>query len=81
MVVESGSAGSIGNAQRTLTQLPAVYRDPEITLYRIGGMSQAAPHAERMAVTAAHVVWLAMVTGAGFLTLAGRRHKDVPSGT
>ncbi|APE17218.1 hypothetical protein BOH72_20140 [Mycobacterium sp. WY10] len=81
VVVESGSAGSIGNAQRTLTQLPAVYRDPEITLYRIGGMSQAAPHGKRMAVTAAHVVWLAMVTGAGILTLAGRRRKDVPSGT
>ncbi len=81
VVVESGSAGSIGNAQRTLTQLPTVYRDPEITLYRIGGMSQAAPHGKRMAVTAAHVVWLAMVTGAGILALAGRRRKDVPSGT
>ncbi|MCV7216590.1 hypothetical protein H7J51_15005 [Mycobacterium crocinum] len=81
VVVESGSAGSFGTAQQTLARLPVAYRDYEITLYRVGGVSQAAPHAERMAVTAAHVVWLAMVTGAGILALAGRRRKDVPSGT
>ncbi|AKK30160.1 membrane protein [Mycobacterium sp. EPa45] len=81
VVVESSSAGSMGIAQQNLAQLPVAYRDGELTLYRVGGVSQPAPQGKRAAVVAAHVVWVVMLTGAGILLLVNRRPKDVPSGT
>ena len=72
VVVESGSAGSFGTAQQTLAALPVAYRDGELTLYRVGGVSQPAAQGKRMAVLAAHVVWLALLSGAGVLALVGR---------
>ncbi len=81
VVVESGSAGTTGNAQQTLQRLPVAYRDGELTLYRVGGTSQGAPQGQRAAVVAAHVVWLVMLAGAGISALVGRRRKNVPSGT
>ncbi|KAA0111238.1 hypothetical protein [Mycolicibacterium sp. P1-5] len=81
VVVESGSAGSMGIAQQSLAQLPVAYRDTELTLYRVGGVSQPAPQGKRAAVVAAHLVWLALLIGGGIWALVRRRRKDVPSGT
>ncbi|SBS75630.1 putative transmembrane protein [uncultured Mycobacterium sp.] len=81
VVVESGSAGTLGDAQRTLQGLPVAYRDADLTLYRVGGSSQAAPQGKRVLAIATHLVWLVLLTGAGITALAGRRRKDVPSGT
>lgn len=81
VVVESGSAGEMGDAQRTLQNLPVAYRDGDLTLYRVGGSSQAAPQGKRTLAVVAHLVWLTLLIGAGILALAGRRTKDVPSGT
>jgi hypothetical protein len=75
VVVESGSAGSTGDAQRTLDGLPVAYRDADLTLYRVGGVSQVAPHGKRIAVVVAHLVWLGLLLGAGVGLLVGRRRK------
>jgi hypothetical protein len=81
IVVESGSAGSMGTAQQSLTRLPVAYHDTELTLYRVGGVSQPAPQGKRTAVVAAHIVWLALLIGGGILALVKRRRSDVPFGT
>jgi hypothetical protein len=81
VVVESGSAGAMGDAQQTLQQLPVAYRDADLTLYRVGGVSQAAAQGKRALVIAAHLVWLLLLTGAGVTTLASHGRKRVPFGT
>lgn len=66
VVVESGTGGEMGAAARTLARLPIVYRDPDLTLYRVGGDAPGASASRRAAAVAAHLVWLAMlVVGAG----------------
>ncbi|WP_431234672.1 hypothetical protein ACQ856_09085 [Mycolicibacterium psychrotolerans] len=83
VVVESGSAGTIGNAQRTLAQLPVVYRDGELALYRVGGTSVGARPGARVAVFAAHLVWLLTLGAAGAVALfsAARRRRRSSSAT
>lgn len=81
VVVESGSAGTLGDAQRTLQGLPVAYRDADLALYRVGGSSQAASQGKRALAIATHVVWLVLLTGAGIAALAGWRRKHVPFGT
>jgi hypothetical protein len=61
LVVESGSSGETGSAARTLAQLPVVYQDAEMTLYRVGGDAAGAGDGPRRVVSAAHVVWLAVL--------------------
>jgi hypothetical protein len=78
VVVESGSAGSVGDAQRTLDGLPVAYRDADLTLYRVGGSSPAAPQGKRIVVVGAHLVWLGLLVGAGGVGLAGRRRPRAP---
>ncbi|EHB55418.1 putative transmembrane protein [Mycolicibacterium rhodesiae JS60] len=75
VVVESGSAGEIGDAQRTLQGLPVAYRDDDLTLYRVGGSSQAAPQRKQALAVAVHLVWLALLVGAGIAGLVGRRPR------
>lgn len=75
VVVESGSAGDMGAAARTLAALTPTYRDDEVALYRIGGDTAGASPARRAGTVAAHLAWLAMliVGGAGALLSAARR--------
>ncbi|WP_445170848.1 hypothetical protein ACTXG7_01530 [Mycolicibacterium sp. Dal123E01] len=75
VVVESGSAGSSGDARRTLGGLPVAYRDADLTLYRVGGVSQGAPQGKRIAVVVAHLVWLVLLFGAGAVSLVSRRPR------
>jgi hypothetical protein len=76
VVVESGSAGTLGDARQTLQHLPVAYRDDELTLYRVGGTSPAAATGKRTAVVAAHLVWLTLLAGAGaILAVAARRRQ------
>jgi hypothetical protein len=72
LVVESDSAGDMGAAARTVPLLPAVYRDNEIELYRIGGDSAGVPADRRNAVLVAHFAWLALLVVGGAGLLAGR---------
>jgi hypothetical protein len=67
VVVESGSPGEMGKAARTLATLPVVYRDADMTLYRVGGASPGATPGERALMVLAHLVWVAvlMVGGVG----------------
>jgi hypothetical protein len=75
VVVESGSAGAVGDAQRTLDALPVAYRDGDLTLYRVEGSSQVAPQGKLVLAVAVHLVWLALLIGAGVVGLAGRRPR------
>ena len=61
VVAESGTGGETASAATTLTQLPVAYQDADITLYRVGGAAPRAASARRNAVTAAHVIWMAML--------------------
>ncbi|WP_297699252.1 hypothetical protein [Mycobacterium sp.] len=75
LVVDSGSAGDMGAAARTLSALAPVHRDNEIELYRIGGQSAGVPADRRAATMFAHLAWLALliVGGAGAGIDAWRR--------
>jgi hypothetical protein len=70
LVVESGTAGDMGAADKTLGGLTPVYRDQDFALYRIGGTTAGVPAAHRAWTVSAHVAWLAMLivgaAGAGF---------------
>ncbi|MCV7344800.1 hypothetical protein [Mycolicibacterium rhodesiae] len=83
VVVESGSAGTVGDAQRTLQRFPVAYRDEDLTLYRVGGTSRGATPTARAAVIAAHLVWLATLFGAAVAALSGacRRRRGSSSAT
>lgn len=74
VVLESGSAGDIGMAQRTLAQLPVAYRDSELSLYRVDGDTPGASSGQRLAVLAAHGVWLSvlLIGAAGMVATAVR---------
>ncbi|WP_232374928.1 hypothetical protein [Mycolicibacterium mengxianglii] len=77
VVLEADSAGELGSATRTLSQLPVVYQDREIALYRVGGDSSGASATQRAAVLAAHAAWLALLiaggVAAGFGAIRARR--------
>ena len=61
LLVERGTPGTVGSADRTLDQLNPSYSDDDISLYRIGGTSPVAAH--RNTVIAAHLLWAAMLAG------------------
>jgi hypothetical protein len=76
LVVESDSAGDMGSAARTLDALTPVYRDEELTLYRIGGQRAGLPSDRRRATMIAHLAWLAMlIVGASGALVAGVRRR------
>ncbi|MCV7225644.1 hypothetical protein [Mycolicibacterium komossense] len=78
LVVESGTGGEIASAATTLAQLPVAYHDADITLYRVGGDAPRAPNALRTQVTAAHLIWLAMlVLGAAGMAVTRARSAQV----
>ena len=83
LVVESGSAGDMGAAARTLSALAPAHRDNEIELYRIGGHSAGVPADRRAATMLAHLAWLALLivggTGAG-IDAWRRRARSAPPG-
>ena len=77
LVVESGSAGDMGSAARTLDALTPVYRNDELALYRIGGDTTGASAARRRATVIAHLAWLALLVagGGGAVFGAARRPR------
>jgi hypothetical protein len=77
LVVESGTAGDMGAAARTLDVMTPVYRDREFAVYRIGGVTPGASTARRQASAGAHLAWLAMLVagGAGSVLVGWRRTR------
>ena len=75
LVVQRGTPGSMGEAQRTLQRLAPAYADADITVYRIGGLSPAAPPSKRVAVIVAHLLWAAMLLGAAAALVVGRLRR------
>ncbi|MGV0627463.1 hypothetical protein [Mycolicibacter minnesotensis] len=75
VVKETTGEGEMGSAEATLARLPIVYRDSEITLYRVGGRGPEVSPGPRRAVLAAHLAWLALVVvgAAGLAAPAVRR--------
>lgn len=80
VVVESGTAGEMGSATKTLAALPVVYHDTDMTLYRVGGDTAGAEPSRRTVMVVMHLVWLAvLVTGAVGTAVAAirtRRHCE-----
>lgn len=74
VVVESGTDGELGSAERTLRRLPVAYRDPDLTLYRAGGDSPGASAPQRRAAIGAHLVWLGLLVS-GAAAMAARRPR------
>lgn len=71
VVVESGTPGTTGAAERTLRQLPVVYRDDDIALYRVGGTTAPTSERNRITMIAAHLVWAGLLVGAAAVLAAG----------
>ncbi len=67
LVVQHGTPGDMGKADRLLRQLSPSYSDADIGLYRIGGASSVAPQNKRTLVIAAHLVWFILVIGGATL--------------
>lgn len=79
LVVQRGTPGAMGQAERTLRTLSPAYADADIAVYRIGGMSPVAPQGKRIAVILAHLTWAAMLLGGAAGLAAGRlRRRDRP---
>jgi hypothetical protein len=80
VVVESGTAGEMGKAAKTLAKVPVVYRDADMTLYRVGGDSAGASPGERALMVLAHLVWVAVlvVGAAGSAVATARRTRLRP---
>ena len=76
LVVESRTAGDMGAATRTLSELPTAYHDADLTLYRLGRQTAGASD-RRLAAVLAHLVWLAMLTAGavGMAVTSSRRHS------
>jgi len=80
VVVESGTAGEMGTAANTLAEMPVVYRDADMTLYRVGGDAAGASAGMRRLMVLAHLVWVAVLVGgaAGTAVAALRRARLRP---
>jgi len=75
LVVQRGTPGAMGDAQRTLQRLAPAYDDADIAVYRVGGVGPVAPQAKRAAVLIAHLVWAAMVLGGAAAMSVGRLRR------
>lgn len=71
VVVEGGTPGATGDAERTLRQLPVAYRDADLTLYRVGGSGQPASTTKRAMAIGAHLVWASTLLGSAIAMAAG----------
>lgn len=76
VVVESGAGGDNGLAARTLEQLPVVYGDSELTLYRVDPAPTPRPHPDRTAVIVAHLIWLAVLLSGAIGTVGTARFRS-----
>jgi hypothetical protein len=70
LVVQRGTPGAMGEAERTLQPLSPEYADADIALYRIGGTSPVAPQGKRRIVILAHLIWAAMLVGGAVVSIA-----------
>lgn len=75
LVVESGTPGDMGAFARTAAGLSPVYRDGDLTLYRIGGAAPGVPAGRRRTVLAAHWAWLLMLVGGAVGALVSREMR------
>ena len=63
VVSEQGTPGVTRNSATTVRQLPVVYRDGDLILYRVGGTTPGASDRARAIAIAAHLVWAALLLG------------------
>jgi hypothetical protein len=78
VVAEGHTRGAMGDAETTLQQLPVVYRDGDLTLYRVGVTTPPAEAARaaapaRSAVIAAHLLWAGLLLGSLIFVVWGYR--------
>ena len=53
----------MGTAANALAKVPVVYRDSDMTLYRVGGDMAGASVGKRRLMVLAHLVWVAVLVG------------------
>ncbi|MBA0046409.1 hypothetical protein [Mycobacteroides sp. LB1] len=77
VVVQANTPGEQGLSSRTLAQLEPVYRDGDIALYRVPGpwAPIAASLSRRIAVIAAHLVWVTLLLAGGAAAVTGLRER------
>ena len=76
LLVERGTPGEMGAAERTIGGLSPAYADSDIALYRIPDAVSTAGGEHRSAVLAAHLVWAAtLAAGSAGLAAAGLRRR------
>jgi hypothetical protein len=74
LVVEAGTPGDMGAAERTLDRLPVTYRGRDLIVYRVGGEAARVAAGHRLATVIAHLAWLAVLFGGAVgMTVAGWR--------
>lgn len=76
VVVQANTPGQQEVPTKMLARLDTVYRDGDITLYRVPGpwLSIGAPSGRRAIVIAAHLIWVALLA-AGAVAAAARRYR------
>ena len=84
VVVESGTAGEMGSAAKTLAAFPVVYHDADMTLYRVGGDAPGAGASRRTLMVLAHLVWLTVLAAGAVGTavaavLRARETRAIPA--
>ncbi|MEU5842183.1 hypothetical protein [Rhodococcus sp. NPDC047139] len=71
VLVEHGTPGDLGDAQRTLDALRLAYQDGDLSLYRVDGVTSS-PSPHRQVAVGAHVVWLLVLAGGAGCAVARR---------
>ena len=71
LIVQRGTPGDMGQADRVLRPLSPSYTDADIDLYRIGGTSYVAQADRRTLAIAAHLLWAVLLLGSGAVMVGG----------
>ncbi|MBF6425342.1 hypothetical protein IU440_11675 [Nocardia cyriacigeorgica] len=78
VLVEHRTPGPMGEAETTLAQLEPVLRTPDLSLYRVPGVTTERTSAHRLLVIGAHVLWAAMLLAPllAFAPTLRRSHRN-----
>lgn len=67
LVVERGTPGTTGSAERTLAALTPAYADGDLELYRLDGPEKTVAQDNRSLVLIAHLLWAGLLIGSAVL--------------
>ncbi|WP_345494209.1 hypothetical protein [Nocardia callitridis] len=79
VLVEHRTPGPLGESAKTLAELSPIYRDADLTLYRVPGpvdQPYASSTTQRALAIAAHLLWAALLVGGAITALSGRKRTS-----